>query len=196
MFSKLRFLRAFLTVSLLMVCAAPVQSQVFFKSQQLADKILGRWYTEISREEGEMISKFIGVSEYLRNGSVSYEGQIVTYSKDDPDTVYYCGHNVTYTWLIKKEHLYQTMIDAKVFPHYVKQNGQELTDSEDLQNLNEFCFEIQRYYRDEYPKHKTEEYRLVQITDERLIYGYKDENGKFVTETETRTERGFGPYKR
>ena len=196
MCSKLKSLRALFISSLLLACVSTAQAQVFFKSQHLADKILGRWYSEITRTEGEMTTKFLGVSEYLRNGAVSYEGQIISYAKDDPDTSYYCGHNVTYTWQIKKEHLYQTMIDAKVFPHYVKEKGQELTDPDDIQTVSEFCAEIQMFYRNEYPKNKTEEYRILQITDERMVYEYKDDNGKPVVETETRTERGFAPYKR
>lgn len=196
MLLKLKTMRALFISCLFLACVSSAQAQVFFKSQHLADKILGRWYSEINRVDGEMSTKFLGVSEYMRNGAVSYEGQIVSYAKDDPDVSYYCGHNVTYTWLIKKEHLYQTMLDAKVFPHYVKDKGQELTDPDDILILNEFCAEIQKFYREEYPKHKTEEYRLIQITDERLIYEYKDDNGKPVVETETRTELGFTPFKR
>lgn len=196
MFAILKSLRSALLVSVLVACASPVQAQVFFKSQQLAEKILGRWYSEIGRDDAEMVTKFIGVTEYFRNGTVNYEGQIISYVKDDPDVSYYCGHNATYTWQIKKEHLYQTMIDAKVFPNSVKENGKELTSSDDIQILLEFCADIQRYYRDESPRGRTEEYLLIQVNDERMIYQYKDENGKPVVETETRTERGFGPFRR
>ncbi|NDY81616.1 hypothetical protein G3I67_00075 [Orrella sp. NBD-18] len=193
---KYKFARVLLAGSVLIACVSTAQAQVFFKSQHLAEKILGRWYSEITRDDAEMLTKFIGVTEYFRNGTVNYEGQIISYVKDDPNVSYYCGHNATYTWQIKKEHLYQTMVDAKVFPNYVKEQGNELNSAEDIQTLLEFCAEIQRFYRDESPKGKTEEYGLIQITDERMIYQYKDENGKPVVETETKTERGFGPFRR
>lgn len=196
MIKNLKSVWLILISAAIMTYVTPTHAEWFFKNKVLSEKILGRWYSEINRDDEGMVSKFIGVTEYFRNGSVNYEGQIISYAKDEPEVSYYCGHNATYTWQIKKEYLYQTMRDAKVFPNYVKQKGDELSNPQDIQTLLEFCAEIQRFYRDENPKGKTEEYRLIQINDESLIYSYKDDNGKPVIETEARTERGFGSYRR
>ena len=168
-------------------------------STDLEKALQGRWLSEITQEipkEDDLISgvlKIIGVEEYLGNGSVNIQGQLLTTFN------YKNGSQIIASWLIngagewqvKDGRLYEKVVDVRASPDFVKLNANLMSPEDQKDFFQQSGFKIE----DLIPKGHTTESEIVSVNDKSLVYKEKNDQGTFYIKNKTRTGAAFSLYR-
>jgi hypothetical protein len=168
-------------------------------STDLEKALQGRWLSEITQEipkEDDLISgvlKIIGVEEYLGNGSVNIQGQLLTTFN------YKNGSQIIASWLIngagewqvKDGRLYEKVVDVRASPDFVKLNANLMSPEDQKDFFQQSGFKIE----DLIPKGHTTESEIVSVNDKSLVYKEKNDQGTFDIKNKTRTGAAFSLYR-
>jgi len=181
-------------VLFLMLCLA-MTAQFAWADAVQEKALLGRWYAESSEPSsaddniasGDM--KLVSVDEYLGNGIVNSQGQIILSFKYKDGTTLEAAWLVTAAseWQIKDGALFEKLVDIHAIPDYVKANG-EFADSDDQK---EFFGQADFKIEDLMPKGQTTEDLIISIDDKKFIYQSKDDDGVMVEHIKYRTQKKF-----
>jgi len=168
-------------------------------STDLGKALQGRWLSEITQEipkEDELISgvlKIIGVEEYLGNGSVNIQGQLLTTFnyKDGSQIIASWLINAAGEWLLKDGRLYEKVVDVRAAPDFVKLNANLMSPEDQKNFFQQSGFKIE----DLIPKGHTTESEIVSVNDKSLVYKEKNDQGTFDVKNKTRTNAAFSLYR-
>jgi len=173
--------------------------QLAHADTDLEKTLQGRWLSEITEElpiDDELASgvlKIIGVEEYLGNGSVNMQGQLLmTFN-------YKNGSQINASWLIngagewqvKNGRLYEKVVDVRATPDFVKLNATAMASDDQKNFFKQTDFKIE----DLIPKGHTSESDIVSVNEKSLIYKQKNEQGTFDIKNKTRTNAAFSLYR-
>lgn len=174
-------------------------TQFAHASTDLEKALQGRWLSEISQEipkEDELISgvlKIIGVEEYLGNGSVNIQGQLLTTFnyKDGSQIIASWLINGAGEWQVKDGRLYEKVVDVRAVPDFVKLNANLMSPEDQKDFFQQTGFKIE----DLIPKGHTTESEIVSVNDKSLVYKEKNDQGTFDVKNKTRTNAAFSLYR-
>lgn len=174
-------------------------TQFAHASTDLEKALQGRWLSEITQEfpkEDELISgvlKIIGVEEYLGNGSVNIQGQLLTTFnyKDGSQIIASWLINGAGEWQVKDGRLYEKVVDVRAVPDFVKLNANLMSPEDQKDFFQQTGFKIE----DLIPKGHTTESEIVSVNDKSLVYKEKNDQGTFDVKKKTRTNAAFSLYR-
>ena len=174
-------------------------TQFAHASTDLEKVLQGRWLSEITQEfptEDELISgvlKIIGVEEYLGNGSVNIQGQLLTTFnyKDGSQIIASWLINGAGEWQVKDGRLYEKVVDVRAVPDFVKLNANLMSPEDQKDFFQQTGFKIE----DLIPKGHTTESEIVSVNDKSLVYKEKNDQGTFDVKKKTRTNAAFSLYR-
>lgn len=173
--------------------------QIACANPELEKAIQGRWLTEITQElpaEDEVVNglmKIIGVDEYLGNGAVNLQGQLVmtfNYKNGTQLTAAWLV-NAASEWQIKNGFLYEKVIDVRATPDFVKLNGSLVSPDQQ----KDFFQQSQLKIEDIIPKGHTSEDEIISIDDKSFSYKAKNDQGNTEVRNKTKTKSAFSLYR-
>lgn len=181
------------------VTQARAQEQTPLQAAQ-EKALVGKWFSE-QREplapneslvSGEF--RFASVDEYLANGVVNTQGQMIIFFKykDGATTETAWLINATSEWKIRDGTLFEHVIDVQAVPDYVKANGM-LADGVDRE---EFFRQANFSIEDLMPKGQSTQDLIISIDGDRFAYEMKDGTGKMIRQTKARTQKNFSAFRK
>lgn len=188
-----------LIVLLLTMCAASLAPASF--AQTAPEKaILGRWYVEIaepiapdeSGAAGEL--RVTGVDEYLPNGTLKGQGQIIMLFKYPDGATLEAAWQTASTseWRIVDGMLHEKTTEVLARPDFVKANGKPADKSDQEEFFRQANFTIE----DLMPRGQSTQDQIITIDNERFVYESSDGDGRKTRRTKTRTTKDFAAYKK
>jgi hypothetical protein len=174
-------------------------TQLARASTDLEKALQGRWLSEITQEipkEDDLISgvlKIIGVEEYLGNGSVNIQGQLLmTFNyKNGSQIIASWLINGAGEWQVKDGRLYEKVVDVRASPDFVKLNANVMSPEDQKDFFQQSGFKIE----DLIPKGHTTESEIVSVNDKSLVYKEKNDQGTSDVKNKTRTNAAFSLYR-
>ncbi len=190
----------FKRIALFLTILVTLGSSLAWASPEFEQALQGRWYSEIIdpiEPEGEMAAGFVkvvGVDEYLGNGGINSQGQVTMSFKYKDGTTIEASWLVTSAseWQIKNGSLFEKVVDIRAIPETVKANGQLANDADQKEFFAQANFKIE----DLIPKGQTSEDIIISIDPNKFVYKSKNDDGKMIERSKTRTEKNFSSIKK
>ncbi|NDY84163.1 hypothetical protein G3I67_13085 [Orrella sp. NBD-18] len=175
-----------------------VGSQAVQANTDFEKAIQGRWLSEITEEipsdadTTNGVMKMIGVDEYLGNGALNMQGQLLmTFNyKNGTQIIASWLINAAGEWQIKNDLIYEKIVDIRAIPDFVKLNGSLLSADDQKNFFQQSGFKIE----DLIPKGQTSEDQIISINDKSFGYKTKNDQGNYDVRNKTKTNAGFSTY--
>ena len=173
--------------------------QIAQANPQLEKAIQGRWYSEMTEEipaDEDLVNgvlKVVGVDEYLGNGSVNMQGQLImTFNyKNGNQIIASWLVNAASEWQIKNGYLYEKVVDVRASPDFVKINGKPAS----VEDQKEFFQQSEFKIEDLIPKGHTSEDEIILINEKTFTYKTKNDDGVKEIRNKNRTNSAFSLYR-